>query len=57
MLASHASAQEIEHARAILILIAVGIAVFWRAVLRVLLAALVIAVGAGAVLLLQSLHR
>lgn len=57
MFATHATAQEIEHAKAILALIAVVIVVFWRVALRVLLAAIVVAVGAGAFLLLQGMHR
>jgi len=57
MFASHATAQEIEHARVILVLIAAAIVVFWRVALRVLLAVIVIAVGAGAFLLLQSMHK
>jgi hypothetical protein len=56
MFASHATAQEIEHARVILLLIAATIVVFWRVALRVLLAAAVVAVGAGAFLLFQSMH-
>jgi hypothetical protein len=57
MFATHTTAQEIEHARVILMLIAAGIVVFWRVALRVLLAAIVVAAGAGALLLLQSMHR
>jgi hypothetical protein len=52
--------QEVENARAALVLIAVGIVVFWRVLLRVLLAiiaiAVVVTVGAGAILLLQGMR-
>jgi hypothetical protein len=57
MFVTHATDQEIQHAKVILMLIAAGIVVFWRVALRVLLAAIVVAVGAGALLLLQSMHR
>ncbi len=57
MFATHGTAQDIENARVALLLLAVGIAVFWRAVLRVLLAIIVVAVGAGAFVLLQGMHR
>ena len=49
--------QEVENARAALVLIAVGIVVFWRVLLRVLLAIIVVAVGEGALVLLQGMHR
>lgn len=55
MFASHATAQEIEHARVILMLIAATILVFWRVALRVLLPAIVL--GTAAFLLLQGMHR
>ena len=45
MFASHATAQEIEHARVILVLIAATILVFWRVALRVLLPAIVLGTG------------
>jgi len=52
--------QEVENARVALVLIAVGIVVFWRVLLRVLLAiiaiAVVVTVGAGAILLLQGMR-
>jgi hypothetical protein len=61
MFATQGTAQEIENARVALALIAVGLVVFWRVVLRVLLAiiaiAVVITVGAGAIVLLQGMHR
>ena len=56
MFASHATAQEIEHARVILVLIAATTLVFWRVALRVLFAAIV--VGTAAFLLVQQgMHR
>jgi hypothetical protein len=61
MFATQGTAQEIENARVALALIAVGLVVFWRVVLRVLLAiiaiAVVITVGAGAIVLLQGMHQ
>lgn len=57
MFAAHVTAQEIVHARAVLMIIAIGIVVFWRVAIRILIAAIVVAVGAGALLLLQSMHR
>lgn len=61
MFATSGTAQEVENARVALMLVAVGIVVFWRLVVRVLLAiiavAVVVTVGAGALVLLQGLHR
>ncbi len=61
MLAAQGTAQAVENARVALVLIAVGIVVFWRAVLRVLLAiiavAVVVTVDAGALVLLHGMHR
>jgi hypothetical protein len=57
MSATHGTVQALEHARVALALIAVSIAVFWRMALRVLLAIIVVAIGAGAYLLLQGMHR
>ena len=51
MSATQGTVQALEHARVALALIAVSIAVFWRMALRVL------AVGAGAYVLLQGMHR
>jgi hypothetical protein len=56
MVASPGSAPDIESVRAVIVIIAVCVAVFWKAVLRVLLALIVIAVGVGAYLLLQGMH-
>jgi type IV secretory pathway VirB6-like protein len=61
MLASHGTVQEVENAKLALALVAVAIVAFWRAIIRVLLAVIVIAVvvsvGAGAIALLQGVHR
>ena len=50
--------QELQSAKAAIVLIAIGIVAFWRALLRLLLAliaiAIVVLVGAGAVLFLQK---
>jgi predicted RND superfamily exporter protein len=60
MFATHGTVQGVENARVALVLIAVGIVVFWRTVLRALLAiiavAVVVAVAAGALVLLQGIH-
>ena len=61
MFATQGTAQEIENVRVALALIAVGLVVFWRVVLRVLLAiiaiAVVITVSTGVIVLLQGMHR
>jgi hypothetical protein len=57
MFGAQGTAQEVENARVALMLIAVIIVVFWRVVIRVLLAIIVVAVGAGALVLLQGIHR
>ena len=57
MLASQGPAQDFENARAVMLVIAAGgAAVFWKELLRLLLALIVIAVGAGAFLLLHGMH-
>jgi hypothetical protein len=60
MFAAQGSVQEVENARILIGVIAVIIVIFWRAVLRVLLAiivaALVFVVGAGALVLLHGTH-
>jgi hypothetical protein len=50
------SAQDVENARVAFVLAAAGIMVFWRYLLRILLAAVAVAVGVGAVVLLHGLH-
>ena len=58
MFAAHATTvQAFDHARVALVLIAVGIVVFWRLVLRLLLAAIVLAVGAGLAVVAQNVHH
>jgi hypothetical protein len=56
MVASQGSAQDIESTRAAILVIAVIVAIFWKEVLRVLLALVVIAVGVGAFMLLRGMH-
>ncbi len=52
----HGTAQEIENARLALVLVTLGIVTFWRVLLRVVLAIAIVATGAGALLLLHSVH-
>jgi len=57
MFAAHATTvQALDHARVALALIAVGIVVFWRLALRLLLAIIVLAVGAGLAVVAQNMH-
>ena len=56
MVPSQGSAQDIESARAVIVVIAVVAAVFWKELIRLLLAMVVIAVGVGAFVLMQSMH-
>jgi hypothetical protein len=56
MIPSQASAQDVESAKAAILVIAVVAAVFWKAVVRLLLALVVIAVGVGAYMLMQGMH-
>jgi MFS superfamily sulfate permease-like transporter len=57
MLPSAGSAQDIENARVVVALVAAGILIFWRYLLRIVLAIIAIAVGVGAVVLIQSVHH
>lgn len=57
MFLAQAAAQNAEHARVALVLVALGIVVFWRIAVRMLIAIVIIAIGAGALVLLQGLHR
>ena len=57
MLPVQGSAQDIENARVALVLALAGIAVFWRFLLRVVIAIVAVAVVVGAVVLLQGMHR
>ena len=56
MFVAQATAQEAENARAALVLLALGIVFFWRIAVRVLLAIVLIAIGAGALVILQGMH-
>jgi hypothetical protein len=60
MQVTHGTAGDIANARVALVLIAIVIAVFWRTVLRILLAviaaAVLLLVGFGAFVLLQTTH-
>ena len=58
MFAAHATTvQALDHVRVALTLIAVGIVVFWRLALRLLLAIIVLAVGAGLAVVAQNMHH
>ena len=56
MLSFQPSAQDVDSARAVLVLVMAGVAIFWRLVLRVLLAVIILAAVVGAVVLLQGMH-
>jgi len=56
MVASQGSAQDIESIRAVVVVIALVVAVFWKEALRFLLALIVIAVGVGAFMLLNGMR-
>jgi hypothetical protein len=56
MLPIQVSAQDIENAKVTLVFVAAGVMVFWRYLLRILLAGIAVVVGAGAVVLLHGLH-
>ena len=51
------SVQDVESARAVIVLVIAGIMIFWRFLLRVLFAIIVVAAGLGLFVLLQSMHR
>jgi hypothetical protein len=57
MLPNAGSAQDIENARVVVALVAAGVLIFWRYLLRIVLAIIAIAVGVGAVVLIQSAHH
>jgi hypothetical protein len=57
MFATQATAQELEHVKAALVLGAVVIVVFWRLAIRVLLVIILIALGAGVFALLHGMHQ
>jgi hypothetical protein len=56
MFVAQTTSQDVDNARVVLVLLALGIVVFWRIALRVLLAAVLVAAGIGAVVLLQTMH-
>jgi len=57
MLVTPTTAQQAEHARVALMLVALAIVLFWRVALRLLLAIAIVAVVVGALVLVQGLHR
>ena len=57
MVPSQVSAQDIDNARVIVVLMAAGIMIFWRFLLRIVLAMIAVAVGVGAVVILQGIHH
>jgi len=60
MVVTHTTAQDVENARVLLVVVAGVIVVFWRTVLRVLIAvlvaALLVGVGAGVLMLFPGIH-
>ena len=56
MLSFQPSAQDVDSARAALVFVMAGVAIFWRLVLRVLLAIIILAAVVGVVVLLQGMH-
>ena len=54
---SQVSVQDIESARAAIVLIIAGIMICWRFLLRVLLAIIVVAAGLGLFVLQQNMRR
>ena len=56
MLPSQGSAQDVESARAVVLIVAAVAAIFWKELLRVLIALIVIAVGIGLFVLMQGVH-
>lgn len=57
MLPSQVSAQDAETARVAIVLVIASVIVFWRFMLRVMIAIVVVAVSLGLFALLQDLHR
>jgi hypothetical protein len=57
MLPSQVSAQDAETARVAIVLVIASVIVFWRFMLRVMIAVVVVAVSLGLFALLQDLHR
>ena len=56
MVPSSGSAPDVESVRAVMLIIAVGAAIFWKEVLRLLLALIVVAVGVGVFVLMHGMH-
>jgi hypothetical protein len=56
MIVTHATGHELGNAGIALVFLAMGIVMFWRIVLRVLLAAVIVAVGIGVFVLFQAMH-
>jgi hypothetical protein len=56
MVASSGSAPDAESVRAMIVILAAVVAIFWKHVIRVVLALIVVAIGVGAYLLLQGIH-
>jgi hypothetical protein len=56
MLSFQPSAQDVDSARAVLMLVMAGVAIFWRLVLRVLLAIAVLAAVIGVVVILHGIR-
>jgi uncharacterized membrane protein len=58
---NHATSQDIENAKAALVLTAIVIAVFWRTVLRMVIATIaagvIVLVGFGVLVILQAIHN
>ena len=57
MFVTQASVHGAEHVRVALVLLALGIVFFWRVAVRILLAIVLVVIGAGALVLLQGMHR
>jgi uncharacterized membrane protein len=56
MVPNSGSAPDVESIRAVILVIAVVAAVFWKEILRLLLALIVVAVGVGVFVLLQGMR-
>jgi hypothetical protein len=58
---TQSTAQDIENAKAALVLTTIAIAVFWRTVLRmvvaIIAAGIIVLVGFGAFVILQAMHN
>ena len=57
MFVTQAAAHDVEHIRVALVFLALGIVFFWRIALRILIAIILVAIGAGVLVLLQGMHR